>query len=251
MPGSTRRWPALCLPAVLALMLSACNGTSTPGTASNNVMPPVALGANVMTPDKLSPITTYPGAVFGETGMFHPKRGDTKAGGHGAKVDGIPCDTTEYLTDYHVHAYLGIVYNGQQVAIPSTIGLHDPGPAQSGYTATAGCYYFLHTHDESGIIHVEDIKNLPPSATLRYFGNVFDIWGVRLQSDSFAGLKGTVHAYVGNVPQLGDLTVSSYASFKVGDVRKLKIKSHEVLWLVIGKNIDARKLPPVTFYMEY
>ncbi len=251
MPGSTRRWPALCLPAVLALMLSACNGTSTPGTASNNVMPPIAQGANVMAPQKLSPINTYPGEVVGETGMFHPKRGDTKTGGHGSKVNGIPCDTTEYLNDYHVHAYLGIVYKGHQVAIPAGIGMKHPGPAQNGYITTAGCFYFVHTHDESGIIHVEDIKNLPPSATLREYGNLFDIWGVKVESNSFAGLKGPVHAYVGNVPQLGDLTVSSYASFKLDDVRKLKIRSHEVLWLVIGKNLAASKLPPVTFYMEY
>jgi len=255
MSGSTGRWPALCLAAVIATMLSACNnGAGVPGTASNNLVPPVSQGASAfgLTPEKLSPINTYPGATFGEPGMFKPKEGDTTAGGHGSKVDGIPCDKMEYLNDYHVHGYLGIVYRGKQIALPTAIGLIRPGPKDDGYVTTAGCYYFIHTHDSSGIVHVENKINLPPTATVHPWSAVFDIWGVKLTSTSFGPLKGDIRAFVGNVPQIGDVTVNSYSQIGVDDAGALKIRSHEVLWLVIDSpSIDASRLPPVTFYMEY
>jgi hypothetical protein len=254
MSGSTRRWPARCLPAVVAIVLSACNGNGAPGTATNSLIPPASQAAGAFGVDagKLHPVNTYPGAVIGEAGIFHPKEGDTKAGGHGSKVDGIPCDQNEYLNDYHVHAYLGIVYHGKQVAIPPAIGLIHPGPKENGYITTAGCFYFIHTHDASGIVHVEDKKNFAPTATVHPFGDVLDIWGVKLTSDTLGDLKGPVSAYVGNESKIGQLTVNSYTKIRVDGVRPLKIRSHEVLWLVVDSpGINARKLPPVTFYMEY
>jgi hypothetical protein len=254
MSGSTHRWPAFCLPAVMAMMLSACNsnGSSVPGTAPNNLMPPVS-NAFGMAAAKLSPVNTYPGAVIGEPGKFRPKKGDAKSGGHGSKVDGIPCDKTEYLNDYHVHAYLGIVYKGAQIALPAAVGLVHPGPPQSGYITTAGCFYYLHTHDSSGIVHVEDKKNLPKQNGVHPWGPVFDIWGVKLTGGSFGPFKGLVRAYVGEAAEIpGQQTISTYSQMKVADVRSLKILSHQVLWLVIDSpGINARTLPPVTFYMEY
>jgi hypothetical protein len=255
MSGSTRRWPALCLPAVLAMMLTACNGNGVaPGTASNTIMPPVSQGANLfgMGAQRLSPITTYPGAVNGEPGQFRPAQGDNKRGGQGGKVDGIPCDTTEYLDDYHIHVFLGIIYNGKQIAVPDAIGLIHPGPKVNGYIATAGCYYFLHTHDESGIFHIEDKEDLPPTATVHKFKNFLDIWGIKLSQDGLGKLKGSVRAYVGNVPQVGDLTVSKYAKMDVRDLPSLALRSHEAIWIVIGKpEFNAKRMPKVTFYMEY
>jgi hypothetical protein len=252
MSGSTRRWPALCLPAVMAIMVSACNGSGTaPGTASNGILPPTSQGAVGMT-KRLSPIVTYPGAVFGEPKVFRPHQGDSKAGGRGKDVDGIPCDTTEYLTDYHIHVYLGILYKDRQIAVPTAIGLMHPGTKENGYIATAGCYYWLHTHDSSGIVHVEDKRHFPPTDAIHTFGEVMSIWGVKLASDRFGPLKGSVHAYVGNVSQIGQLTVSKYTELNVKDVPALKLRSHEVLWLAIDSaGIDAGRLPPVTFYMEY
>src|SRR5258708_5443270 len=60
-----------------------------------------------------------------------------------AQIDGIPCEQTEQLS-YHVHAHLTIIVNGQPVVVPANIGI--PG---------GRCVYWLHTHDTSGIIHVE------------------------------------------------------------------------------------------------
>lgn len=59
-------------------------------------------------------------------------------------VDNIDCNGQEQL-NYHVHAHLSLYINGQPVPVPAYIGIFD----------TQGCYYWLHTHDASGVIHIE------------------------------------------------------------------------------------------------
>ena len=44
----------------------------------------------------------------------------------------------------HIHAHLDIFINGNPYAVPSEIGII---PNQ--------CIYWMHTHDDSGIIHIE------------------------------------------------------------------------------------------------
>src|SRR5581483_8649942 len=61
-------------------------------------------------------------------------------------VDGIQCNPSEQLL-FHVHAHLDIIINGQYYLVPAQIGI------------TNTCYYWLHTHDVSGIIHIESPVN--------------------------------------------------------------------------------------------
>ncbi|MBV8374423.1 MAG: hypothetical protein JO302_02840 [Candidatus Eremiobacteraeota bacterium] len=201
----------------------------------------------------LSPINTQPGEVVGTPDKFHPHQGDSKAGGRGNKVNGIACDPIEYVNDYHVHADLVLIYKNQLVAVPTAIGMQHPGPKQNGYVTTAGCFYFLHTHDSSGYVHVETPKNVPLTKAIHPWGDFFDIWGVKLASDGLGPLKGTVHAFLGNVAQIpGQQTVSSYTAISVDSVRPTKIRSHQVLVLAIDSpHVTASKLMPVTFYSEY
>jgi hypothetical protein len=63
-------------------------------------------------------------------------------------IDGIKCDTSEHF-NFHYHAHLDIVINGMSYVIPAGIGIHPPQ-----------CIYWLHTHDISGIIHVESPDNM-------------------------------------------------------------------------------------------
>ncbi len=80
----------------------------------------------------------------------------SQGGGQGADVDNIPCQTT-MPGNYHVHAFLGLFVNGQEIAVPTDVGMVNPnGPSPpttagtdgySGITVYADCYYFLHTHD--------------------------------------------------------------------------------------------------------
>ena len=75
-------------------------------------------------------------------------------------IDGINCDTLEQ-TAYHVHAHVSIYINGQLSAVPQYVGIAPDG----------SCYYWLHTHNTDGIIHIE-----APAKTTPTLGNFFDIW---------------------------------------------------------------------------
>lgn len=76
-------------------------------------------------------------------------------------IDAIGCDLAGSVT-YHVHAHLTIVVNGRSQYPPGGVGIH--------YEHL--CLYWLHTHDASGIIHIEAPHRITPM--LR---NFFDIWG--------------------------------------------------------------------------
>jgi hypothetical protein len=124
---------------------------------------------------------------------------DTPQGGHGQTVDGIGCGTQEYAT-LHVHPHLAIFYNGRQMQVPAFIGF--------AANLAGGCLYWLHTHDASGIIHVE-APDLAPGqgAPYNYFalGMFFDIWGQPLERNNVAGFIGPVTAYVNGARYDGDL----------------------------------------------
>src|SRR5207302_178491 len=70
----------------------------------------------------------------------------------GQSVDGIPCQTREVLT-YHVHAHLTILADGQSKEVPAGIGIANPQTDARGFVATGSCFMWLHTHDNSGIVH--------------------------------------------------------------------------------------------------
>lgn len=62
---------------------------------------------------------------------------------------------------YHIHSHLTIIINGENVTIPAGIGLE-----------ISGCERVLHTHDDSGTIHVE-----PNSYQPFTLGDFFAVWG--------------------------------------------------------------------------
>jgi hypothetical protein len=74
-------------------------------------------------------------------------------------IDGIPCQAEQ--TTYHEHAHLAILDRGKSVPVPAGIGINDAD----------GCFYWLHTHNPDGIIHIEASHKIVPT-----LGNFFDIW---------------------------------------------------------------------------
>jgi hypothetical protein len=86
---------------------------------------------------------------------------------------------------FHIHALLHIYVNGLLVPLPANVGLDPAKKLESS----------MHTHDSSGIIHMEAPK--PFSYTL---GDFFAVWGVKLgpaQVGGFTGLGGDhLHFYV-------------------------------------------------------
>jgi len=122
--------------------------------------------------------------------------GDTTRGGHGQTVDGVQVSTEQ--SAYHVHAHLTIFINGVQVAVPKGIGITPPRTVEQNFVTGGSDFYWLHTHDETGIIHIE-----APQPEVFTLGQFFDIWGETLSSSQLAGEKGQVVAYVNGTPYRG------------------------------------------------
>ena len=87
---------------------------------------------------------------------------------------GLPALATEG-TALHIHQHLDVFVDGERVTVPAGIGIQQ----SQGFISP------LHTHDDSGIIHVE-------SPTRRDFtlGEVFGVWGVRLTRECLGGSCG-------------------------------------------------------------
>jgi hypothetical protein len=82
-----------------------------------------------------------------------------------ASVDGVDCEAGEQL-NYHVHSYLAILVEGQPVTVPANVGIMPDK-----------CLFWLHTHDVSGVIHIE-----APEKRDFTLGQFFAIWGQKLSS---------------------------------------------------------------------
>ncbi len=151
------------------------------------------------------------------------------ASGHGmaqgATVDGIQCQTNEQAV-YHIHAHLTIYDNGVQQAVPRGIGIPAPQQVQQGFVVSGKCFYWLHTHDATGLIHVES-----PTRKVYTLGQFFDLWGQPLSSSKAGGSSGHVITYV-NGKQVS------------GDPASIKLTPHEVIQLDVGKNVAPK---PYTF----
>jgi hypothetical protein len=91
---------------------------------------------------------------------------------------------------FHIHQHLDLFVNGQRVSVPSQIGI-------------SGGFAFLHTHDATGVIHVES-----PVVKKYTLGNFFDVWGVLFTKDQLAAYTTSGNAklwvFVNGKPFTGD-----------------------------------------------
>lgn len=120
-------------------------------------------------------------------------------------IDHISCDFSEAGT-YHIHAHLAIVVDGTVVAGP---------PSNTGIHFEHLCLYWLHTHDATGIIHIEAPHRISPT-----LGNFFDIWGQPLSRQHVAaytvGAGQGLRVYVGPAPFNGNpRSITLYEHTKV------------------------------------
>jgi len=124
-----------------------------------------------------------------------------------AAISGVECHTAEQL-NYHVHSHLDIFVNGVQEQIPSNIGI----------LSSPSCLYWLHTHTNDGIIHVE-----APEARQFTLGQFLDIWK---QTSNSTALFNSV----------SNMSVTAYANGEKfeGDYRTIPIESLKEIVLVYG-----------------
>jgi hypothetical protein len=168
-----------------------------------------------------APIPLVQATQVGAT-KFEP--GDTLSGGYGQTIDGIEGSSREML-QVHVHAHLSLFLKGEQIAIPYGIGIVRPFQVNNGFVGMGSGIYWLHTHDATGIIHVES-----PDNRTYTLGQFFDIWGQTLNAREVAGLKGAVRAYVDG---------KRYS----GDPRGIVLSAHTQITLEVG----APFVPPPVY----
>jgi hypothetical protein len=108
------------------------------------------------------------------------------------KAAGLPMLDAEGTVE-HIHAHVDVIVNGQPVVVPAGIGIDE----------AAGQLSPLHTHDTSGVVHVES----PVKADFS-LGQVFTEWQVSLAADHVGGLEATngetLQAYVNGQRHEGD-----------------------------------------------
>lgn len=133
------------------------------------------------------------------------------------KVISIPLLGAEG-TAQHIHSHLDIYIHGQQLEVPSDIG----------FAATGGMTG-LHSHDATGIMHIES-----PDASATYtLGQFFDIWGVKLTRTSIGGYANDSN---------NKLLVYSNGQ-RVADPVNLKLSKHEEIVITYGTNKESPAIP--------
>jgi hypothetical protein len=108
----------------------------------------------------------------------------------------------------HIHQHLDVYVNGKHEVVPQGIGIYD------GQFLTE-----LHTHDTSGIMHVES-----PTAKNFSLGQFFGVWGVRLTPDCVGGYCHGVTPW----------TVYVNGQAYQGDPAALVLRPHQEIAFVIG-----------------
>jgi hypothetical protein len=167
------------------VLVSAC-GSDHKGTTEPPPDPPPDTGDTAM-----SPPDTVVLQIAGTVGKPTFPDGNTAQGGQGDPVAGIECGTMAGES-YHIHVHLSLYVNGEQLAIPKAIGVTKPTTSNGFVIGTnGGCFYWVHTHDATGIIHVE-----PPTSVEVRLGELFDLWGQPFSSTGGAGYNGDVTVFV-------------------------------------------------------
>jgi hypothetical protein len=136
-------------------------------------------------------------------------------------VDGIRCDTMEF-TKFHVHAHLDIIVDGKPFIVPSQIGIDPDGR----------CLYWLHTHDNSGIIHIES-----PIEREFTIGNFIDIWGQTFNTTYLFDTNGS-----NDINGALSIYINGVKVPTGSGIRNIKINAHDEIALIFG-TIEADKIP--------
>jgi hypothetical protein len=171
---------AAALLAVIVIAVTKNGGTKTSDTATaslNNPPATVAIGANSMPP--------------------WPAPADATAA---VKAAGLPMLGAEGQVE-HIHAHLDVIVDGRTVSVPANIGID----------RERGSISPLHTHDDTGVIHIE-------SPVKRQFslGEFFSEWQVSLSPDNVGGLRASdgkaLRIFVNGKPQPGNPAAITYGA---------------------------------------
>ncbi len=122
---------------------------------------------------------------------------------------GLPA-LLEEGTALHTHQHLDIFVDGKPVSVPAGIGID----ADQRFIAP------IHTHDATGVIHIES-----PLVQPFTLGEFFDVWGVRLTAQC-----------LGSYCTRGDTAVRVFSNGQAvtGDPRALALSFHQEIVVTYG-----------------
>jgi hypothetical protein len=109
-------------------------------------------------------------------------------------VNDISCDALE-STIFHIHVHLALFVDGQELQIPFGVGIGQPwevsDSAEGPFVTNGSCFYWIHTHTEDGILHIES-----PIRRTFTLGDFFSIWQQPLSTTQMGQAQGAIIAYV-------------------------------------------------------
>jgi hypothetical protein len=123
----------------------------------------------------------------------------------------------------HTHEHLDLYVNGMHVAVPAGVGIgSDPR-----------FFSPLHTHDRTGIVHVES----PVNKTYR-LGQFFDVWGVRLS-----------RTCIGDFCSEGGRTLQAFVGGRrvTGDPARIPLRPHDEIVIVFGTRSQRPRRIPASY----
>ena len=106
----------------------------------------------------------------------------------------------------HIHQHLDVYVNGKKVTVPALVGID----------TTNGFLTELHTHDTSGVLHVESDTN-----RTYVLGQFFGEWGVKLTSNCLGTFCGKLKWWVDGTRM-------------VGNPAQLVLKKHQEIVIAAG-----------------
>jgi hypothetical protein len=145
-----------------------------------------------------------------------PRPDDTAERGRAIGLSVAPMEGTAR----HFHTHLDVLVNGRPVVVPANLGIAPSGQEMSE----------LHTHDTTGVLHIE-----APTTGKRYvLGQLFTEWNVRLDATDLGGLKTGAGR-----------TLTAYMDGKRrgGDPAKIELAPHREIALVYGPAGARPKVP--------
>ncbi|GAC1409623.1 MAG: hypothetical protein NVSMB60_31210 [Mycobacterium sp.] len=138
--------------------------------------------------------------------------------GHAVAAAGLPMLSAEDATE-HIHAHLDVLVDGHGVPVPAGIGIDAKNRRISP----------LHTHDDSGIIHIESPVRRPFSV-----GEFFSEWQVSLSADNIGALRaGEDRA----------LRVFVNGALRQGDPAAITVAAHDEVAIVYGIAQPGETIP--------
>ncbi|MCC3316747.1 hypothetical protein A5780_30565 [Nocardia sp. 852002-20019_SCH5090214] len=134
---------------------------------------------------------------------------------------GLPMLAEEGAVE-HIHIHLDVLVDGKPVAVPANIGVD----------RSTGKMSPLHSHDNSGVVHIES-----PVQRKYSLGELFSEWSVSLSEGNIGALRAAdgqaLHAYVDG-------------QLRQGNPAAITFNEHDEVALVYGP-ADSKTTPPSSY----